>query len=56
MLSAKLFRLAAPTSLSMHAVSPEQLRWLVRHAIEAIDDGIGFGEGAGPLHAAPRHR
>lgn len=42
-LSAALSRLASPTPLSLHADTPERLRWLIRHAIEAIDDGIGFG-------------
>ena len=43
MLSAALSRLASPTPLSLHADTPERLRWIIRHAIEAIDDGIGFG-------------
>jgi AcrR family transcriptional regulator len=43
MLSAALSRLASPAPLSLQAETPERLRWLIRHAIEAIDDGIGFG-------------
>jgi AcrR family transcriptional regulator len=43
MLAAALSRLASPTPLNVHADTPERLRWLIRHAIEAIDDGIGFG-------------
>ena len=35
--------MASPTPLSLHADIPERLRWLIRHAIETIDDGIGFG-------------
>lgn len=43
MLSAALSRLASPAPPSVQADTPERLRWLIRHAIAAIDDGIGFG-------------
>jgi AcrR family transcriptional regulator len=43
MLSTALSRLATPAPLSVHADTAERLRWLIRHAIGAIDDGIGFG-------------
>ena len=43
MLAAALSRLASPAPLSLQADTPERLRWLIRHAIAAIDDGIGFG-------------
>jgi AcrR family transcriptional regulator len=43
MLSAALSRLASPTPLSLHADTQKRIGWLIRHAIEAIDDGIGFG-------------
>jgi AcrR family transcriptional regulator len=43
MFSAALSPLATLTPLSLDADPRERLRWLIRHAIEAIDDGIGFG-------------
>jgi AcrR family transcriptional regulator len=43
MLSAALSRLISPEPLSLHADTPERLRWLIENAIAAIDDGIGFG-------------
>lgn len=43
MLSAALSRLASPAPLSVHADTPERFRWLIRHAIDAIDNGIGVG-------------
>lgn len=43
MLSAALSRLASPAPLSVQADTADRLRWLIRRAVEAIDDGIGFG-------------
>lgn len=43
MLTAALSRLTSPAPLSVQADTPERLRWLIRHSIAAIDDGIGFG-------------
>jgi AcrR family transcriptional regulator len=43
MLSAALSRLVSAEPLSLDADTPERLRWLIRQAIAAIGDGIGFG-------------
>jgi AcrR family transcriptional regulator len=43
MLSAALARLAHLAPPSLHADTPERLQWVITHAIEAIDGGIGFG-------------
>lgn len=43
MLAAALARLASPEPPSLHADTQERLRWFIKHAIDAIDDGIGFG-------------
>lgn len=43
MLSAALSRLVSPEPLSPQADTAERLRWLIKNAIAAIDDGIGFG-------------
>jgi AcrR family transcriptional regulator len=43
MLSAALSRLATLEPPGVHADARERLRWLIKHAIAAIDDGIGFG-------------
>ena len=43
MLSAALARIATPEPLALDAPAPDRLRWLIREAVKAIDDGIGFG-------------
>jgi AcrR family transcriptional regulator len=43
MLAAALSRLISPESLSLRADTSERMRWLIRQAVSAIDDGIGFG-------------
>jgi AcrR family transcriptional regulator len=43
MLAAALSRLISPDSLDLRATPPERFRWLIREAVAAIDDGIGFG-------------
>jgi hypothetical protein len=43
MLAGALSRLISPDSLGPEASTPERLRWLIRQAVAAIDDGIGFG-------------
>jgi AcrR family transcriptional regulator len=43
MLAAALSRLISPDSLDLGAAPPETFRWLIRQAVAAIDDGIGFG-------------
>jgi AcrR family transcriptional regulator len=43
MLAAALSRLTSPEPLSLDADAQARLRWLIRHAIAAVDDGIGFG-------------
>jgi AcrR family transcriptional regulator len=43
MLAAALSRLTSPDSPNLGADTPERFRWLIRQAVAAIDDGIGFG-------------
>ncbi len=43
MLSAALSRLTSPAPLGPDADGAARLRWLIRHAVAAVDDGIGFG-------------
>jgi AcrR family transcriptional regulator len=43
MLAAALSRLASPDPLSPRADTPERVRWLIRQAISAVDNGIGLG-------------
>ena len=43
MLAGALSRLISPDSLDLGADTPERLRWVIRHTVAAIDDGIGFG-------------
>jgi AcrR family transcriptional regulator len=43
MLAVALSRLASPQPPGPHADARERLRWFIAHAIDAIDDGIGFG-------------
>jgi AcrR family transcriptional regulator len=43
MLSSALVRVASPTPLVPDAAPPERLRWLIDHAVEMIEDGIGLG-------------
>ena len=43
MLAAVLSRLVTPAPLRVQADTAERFRWIITHAIGAIDDGIGFG-------------
>ncbi len=43
MLAAAMSRLAALTPPDLQADAPERLRWFIRHAVEAVEDGIGVG-------------
>jgi AcrR family transcriptional regulator len=43
MLSSALSRVASPTRLDHETQAPDRLRWLIRHAVETIEDGIGLG-------------
>jgi AcrR family transcriptional regulator len=43
MLSSALSRVASPTPLDPRTEAPERLRWLIDHAVETIEDGIGLG-------------
>ncbi|OBK29979.1 hypothetical protein A5634_17040 [Mycobacterium asiaticum] len=43
MLSTALSRVASPEPLGSEAGAPERLRWLIKHAVEMIDEGIGLG-------------
>ncbi|MDH6196980.1 AcrR family transcriptional regulator [Mycobacterium frederiksbergense] len=43
MLTSALSRMAAPEPLDPETGAPERLRWFIRHAVEAIEDGIGPG-------------
>lgn len=43
MLAAAMARLASPAPIELHADAPARLRWVIRHAIETVDGGIGFG-------------
>jgi AcrR family transcriptional regulator len=43
MLSAALTGIATPEPLAVDATASDRLRWLIREAVKAVDDGIGFG-------------
>lgn len=43
MLSAALERLTATEPPGTDTASQERLRWVIEHAVEAVDAGIGFG-------------
>ena len=43
MLSSALSRVASPAPLEPQTEAPDRLRWLINHAIEAIESGIGLG-------------
>lgn len=43
MLSAALSRVTAPEPLTPATAASERLRWVIKHAVEAVDGGIGFG-------------
>lgn len=43
MLSSALSAVASPEPLNPDTEAADQLRWLIHHAIETIDSGIGFG-------------
>ncbi|MEE6165036.1 MULTISPECIES: TetR/AcrR family transcriptional regulator [unclassified Mycolicibacterium] len=43
MLSTALSRVASPTLLDPQAEAPDRLRWLIRNATDAVDNGIGLG-------------
>ncbi|KDE98781.1 hypothetical protein Y900_007430 [Mycolicibacterium aromaticivorans JS19b1 = JCM 16368] len=43
MLSSALSAVASPEPLNPDTEAADQLRWLIHHAVETIDSGIGFG-------------
>ncbi len=43
MLAAALSGLASPTPLDPTTAPPDRLRWLIEHAVEAVDGGVGLG-------------
>jgi AcrR family transcriptional regulator len=43
MLSSALSRVASPTPLDAGTGAADQLRWLIDHAVEAVECGIGLG-------------
>jgi AcrR family transcriptional regulator len=43
MLSTALSRVASPTPPDAETGAADQLRWLIDHAVETIEDGIGLG-------------
>jgi AcrR family transcriptional regulator len=43
MLASALSRLASPTPLDPETKAPDRLRWVIDHAVETIEDGIGLG-------------
>jgi AcrR family transcriptional regulator len=43
MLASALSRLASPTPLNPETKAPDRLRWVIDHAVETIEDGIGLG-------------
>jgi AcrR family transcriptional regulator len=43
MLSAALSRLTAPEPLAPQATADDRLRWLIKHAVKTVEDGIGYG-------------
>lgn len=38
-----LSRLASPAPLDPQTEPPDRLRWLIRHAVETVEDGVGLG-------------
>ncbi|HYJ55428.1 MAG TPA: TetR/AcrR family transcriptional regulator [Mycobacterium sp.] len=42
-LSTALTRLVSPAPLDPQAGPPDRLRWLIKHAIETVEDGVGVG-------------
>ena len=51
MLSAALSRVTSPEPLAPQTDPPDRLRWVIKRAVEAVDDGIGFGGFAALLTA-----
>jgi AcrR family transcriptional regulator len=43
MLSSALSRVASPSQIDAQTEAPDRLRWLIDHAVETIEDGIGLG-------------
>lgn len=43
MLLSALSRVASPIPLDPEAPAPDRLRWLIDHAVETVEDGIGCG-------------
>ncbi|MGE2715213.1 TetR/AcrR family transcriptional regulator [Mycolicibacterium litorale] len=43
MLSGALAQLTAPEPLAAQATAQDRLRWVIAHAVEAVQDGIGYG-------------
>lgn len=43
MLSAALSGLATPPPMDPGTSTPDRLRWLIRHAVAAVEDGVGLG-------------
>jgi AcrR family transcriptional regulator len=43
MLASALSRLASPTPLDPETKAPDRLRWVIHHAVETVEDGIGLG-------------
>ncbi|HKV21500.1 MAG TPA: helix-turn-helix domain-containing protein [Mycobacterium sp.] len=43
MLAAALSDLASPTPLDPTTSPPDRLRWVIKHAVEAVEDGVGLG-------------
>src|SRR6185312_2338663 len=43
MLASALSRVASPTPLDPKTDASDRLRWVIAHAVETIDDGIGLG-------------
>jgi AcrR family transcriptional regulator len=43
MLAAALSGLASPTPLDPTTAPADRLRWLIKHAVEAVDGGVGLG-------------
>lgn len=43
MLTVALSQLTAPEPLAAQATADDLLRWLIKHAVETVQDGIGYG-------------
>src|SRR4051812_40573207 len=43
MLASALSRLPSPPPLDPETKAPDRLRWVIDHAVETIEDGIGLG-------------